>query len=104
MQLHVNWLSDQSDAFLPMTLRIEDGRAASLTPAQGCDPGDLYLTDGFIDSHAHVYDGATDLGIPVDDIGYKTGVHLVIDAGSAGARLAARPSSMRSIIGRKASL
>lgn len=85
MQLHVNWLSDQSDTFQPMMLRIEDGRAASLTPAQDCDPGVLYLTDGFIDSHAHVYDGATDLGIPVDDIGYKTGVHLVIDAGSAGA-------------------
>ena len=45
----------------------------------------LYMSDGFIDAHAHVYDGATDLGIPADSIGLNTGVHLIADAGSAGA-------------------
>ncbi len=44
----------------------------------------LYYAPGFIDSHTHVYPGATDLGIPVDRIGLSTGVHLVVDAGSAG--------------------
>ena len=45
----------------------------------------LYMSDPFIDSHAHVYDGATDLDICADRIGYQTGVHLIVDAGSSGA-------------------
>lgn len=45
---------------------------------------DIYLAPGFIDSHAHIYPGATDLGIRADRIGLSTGVHLVVDAGSAG--------------------
>lgn len=71
----------------PMTLTVEDGTVRSLTPrAAGPDEEqNLYLSDGFIDGHAHVYDGATDLGVSVDRIGYQTGVHLVVDAGSAGA-------------------
>lgn len=51
-----------------------------------CSQGEsrLYLAPGFIDSHAHIYPGATDLGIPADRIGLATGVHLIADAGSAG--------------------
>lgn len=70
----------------PMQLTVEDGRVLGLdacAPRPGAEA--LYLSDGFIDSHAHVYDGATDLGVDVDRIGYETGVHLVVDAGSAGA-------------------
>lgn len=71
----------------PMTLTVRDGAALSLIPrAPGPnEENNLYLSDGFIDGHAHVYDGATDLGVNVDRIGYQTGVHLVVDAGSAGA-------------------
>lgn len=52
------------------------------------DTGDiqsqLYMSPGFIDAHTHVYPGASCLGISADLIGLKTGVHLVIDAGSSG--------------------
>jgi dihydroorotase len=49
----------------------------------GKDP-ELYLSPGWIDLHAHVYDGFTSISVPADDIGYPTGVHLIVDAGSAG--------------------
>lgn len=71
----------------PMTLVVRDGKVLELTPQLEpfSQEETLFLSDGFIDSHAHVYDGATDLGVSVDKIGYRTGVHLVVDAGSAGA-------------------
>lgn len=43
----------------------------------------LYLSPPWIDSHCHVFHGVN-FGILPDDIGYKTGVHLLVDAGSAG--------------------
>jgi dihydroorotase len=46
--------------------------------------GDLCICPGWVDLHAHVYDGMTSLGVPPDDVGLATGVHLVADAGSAG--------------------
>lgn len=70
---------------LPMELTLEDGVAQSLLPCEAVPGEKLYLSDGFIDSHAHVYDGATNLGVDVDRIGLQTGVHLVVDAGSSGA-------------------
>ena len=77
----------QNGTIRPMTLTLRDGRAEALLPRQPAadESQTLYLSDGFIDSHAHVYDGATDLGVSADRIGYQTGVHLVVDAGSAGA-------------------
>ncbi len=45
---------------------------------------DLYLSPGWIDLHTHVFDGFTSLSVPPDDVGLDTGVHLVVDAGSAG--------------------
>lgn len=85
-RLHVGvFRRDRSEAE-PMELLVRDGKAEALTPcAPSVQEETLYLSDGFIDSHAHVYDGATDLGINADRIGYRTGVHLVVDAGSAGA-------------------
>lgn len=66
-------------------LFIRSGKAEALLPFESNGQEDaLYMSDGFIDSHAHVFDGATDLGVNADLIGYKTGVHLIVDAGSAG--------------------
>lgn len=45
---------------------------------------DLYLSSGWIDLHTHVYDGVTSISVKADDVGLRTGVHLVVDAGSAG--------------------
>jgi dihydroorotase len=44
----------------------------------------LYISPPWIDFHCHVYHGFTSLGLKQDDIGYRAGVHLLIDAGSAG--------------------
>ena len=45
---------------------------------------DLYLSPPWIDSHCHVYHGVTSFGLKPDEVGYKQGVHLLADAGSAG--------------------
>lgn len=70
-------------SFRPALLHLERGCCQGLElRSQGMST--FYLAPGFIDSHAHIYPGATDLGIPADRIGLATGVHLVVDAGSAG--------------------
>ncbi|SFL67623.1 dihydroorotase [Paenibacillus sp. 1_12] len=45
---------------------------------------EFYLSPGWIDLHAHVYDGVANLSVPADAAGIHSGVHLVVDAGSAG--------------------
>ena len=44
----------------------------------------LFISPPWIDFHCHVYHGVTSLGLKPDEIGYKTGVHLLVDAGSSG--------------------
>jgi dihydroorotase len=69
-------------AFLQKTAeghRLERSPEADRLPAP-----DVYLSPGWIDLHAHVYDGVASLSVPADDVGLNTGVHLVVDAGSAG--------------------
>ncbi len=44
----------------------------------------LYLSPGWIDLHTHIYDGFGMFGINADDIGIKTGVCMVVDAGTTG--------------------
>jgi dihydroorotase len=58
----------------------------------------VYLSPGWIDLHAHVYDGMTSISVPPDDVGLKTGVHLVVDAGSAGE--ATLPGFMKYVVPR----
>lgn len=43
-----------------------------------------YIGPGWVDLHTHVYDGVTELGLPADRVGLDQGVHLLVDAGSAG--------------------
>ncbi len=45
----------------------------------------LFLSAPWIDSHCHIFYGTTSFGLRPDDIGLKTGVHLLVDAGSVGA-------------------
>ncbi|MEV1245910.1 hypothetical protein [Nonomuraea sp. NPDC049750] len=47
-------------------------------------PGDLWIGPGWVDLHAHVYDGMTVISVPPDRAGLDQGVHVVADAGSAG--------------------
>lgn len=48
------------------------------------DQPELYISPGWIDLHTHVFDGFTELGVPADSVGLNTGVHMLVDAGSAG--------------------
>jgi dihydroorotase len=48
------------------------------------EPTDRYISPGWVDLHAHVYDGFTTLSVHPDVAGYRSGVVLVADAGSAG--------------------
>lgn len=79
----VQAFQSSSGSFVPALLHLEGGRCLGLEERRLGDSG-LFMAPGFIDSHAHVYPGATDLGIPADRVGLSTGVHLVVDAGSAG--------------------
>lgn len=45
---------------------------------------EFYLSPGWIDLHGHVYDGVANLSVSADTAGIHSGVHLVVDAGSAG--------------------
>jgi dihydroorotase len=47
--------------------------------------GECFLCPGFIDLHTHVLDAFTILGVKADLAGLCQGVHLLADAGSAGA-------------------
>lgn len=44
----------------------------------------MYLSPGWVDLHAHVYDGVTQISVRPDRVGLDQGVHLLADAGSAG--------------------
>ncbi|MFI8003560.1 amidohydrolase/deacetylase family metallohydrolase [Streptomyces sp. NPDC086010] len=73
-------------------IAVRDGRiSAVLAPgttggvcAEYVDAHGLLVTPGLIDLHAHVYDGATGLGIAADLAGIGSGVTTVVDAGSSG--------------------
>jgi len=45
---------------------------------------EFYLSPGWIDIHTHINDGFGLFGTNADDIGYKTGVCMLVDAGTVG--------------------
>jgi dihydroorotase len=74
-----------------MTVRITDSGAAVCPPGE-IHPDDLvYRCDGAIlapglaDIHVHAYRGATPIGIGLDERSARSGVTVIVDAGSAGA-------------------
>lgn len=85
--MRVQVIDPQANAVYPGELvRDAGGFRLNRLPAAdllGQQP-DLYLSPGWIDLHTHVYDGVTPLSVKADDVGLRTGVHLVVDAGSAG--------------------
>ena len=83
-QIAVNLYDYKKKTYNPGVLNIEDEQVLS-AEENSLSEGGLYVCPGIIDSHTHVYPGVTDLGICADDIGICKGVHLVVDAGSAGA-------------------
>jgi dihydroorotase len=82
-KLAINLFDPKSRSYSAKNLHLDGRRFAGFSDTDDL-PGQLYVSPGFIDAHAHVYPGATCLGIRADLIGLRTGVHLVIDAGSSG--------------------
>jgi len=49
------------------------------------DSTELFIGPGWVDLHAHIYDGMTSLSVHPDRVGLAVGVHVLADAGSSGA-------------------
>jgi len=83
-----------------MDVAVRDGRIAAVRagiPAadarQVVDVSDLYVTPGLIDIHVHVFSTtgmpeawAGDNSVRPDDLGFRSGVTTMVDAGSSGWR------------------
>ncbi|MCU1477825.1 MAG: hypothetical protein JWQ64_2518, partial [Subtercola sp.] len=67
-------------------LTIDARGAASVRPAETSDRRQpiACISPGWVDLHAHVYDGTTQISVHPDRVGLNQGVHTVADAGSAG--------------------
>jgi dihydroorotase len=77
---------DQAGAS-PRALRRQDGTLKLGDPVGvGTVTADeaLYVSPGWVDMHAHVYDGVTQISVHADRVGLDNGVHVLADAGSAG--------------------
>ncbi len=48
------------------------------------DAEGMIVTPGLIDAHAHVADTITEVSVPPDEIGVRTGVTTIVDSGSTG--------------------
>lgn len=82
-KIAINLFDPKSRSYSAKNLHLDNRRFTGFSDTDDL-PGRLYMSPGFIDAHAHVYPGASCLGISADLVGLKTGVHLVIDAGSSG--------------------
>lgn len=87
----VKALSQRVNIVDPKDMKIISGELAvgegkvSISPLPDVPPsGDLYVSPPWIDAHCHIYHGMTSFGLRPDDIGYRQGVHLLVDAGSSG--------------------
>ncbi|MGY2727092.1 amidohydrolase family protein [Thermostichus sp. OS-CIW-26] len=71
-------------------LRVEEGKIAAIgrhLPVCGAEVVDLrgqLLTPGWIDIHTHVFTSVGDFCLPADEVGIRSGVTTVVDAGTSG--------------------
>jgi dihydroorotase len=76
----------------PADVLVADGQIQAVLPsgqaapraATVLDGAGAYLSPGWIDLHAHIYPGVSEIGLEPDRVGLCRGVHLIVDAGSAG--------------------
>lgn len=70
---------------------IQDGRIIEITPAGRAHGQKIiechgaYVSSGWIDLHVHAFPEFEPYGDEIDEIGIKTGVTTIVDAGSCGA-------------------
>lgn len=67
-----------------------DGRLSLSVPPARAEAGESlrtgrFISPGWVDLHAHVYHAVTPISVDPDRAGLDQGVHLLVDAGSAGA-------------------
>lgn len=76
-----------TDAALGELTALADGRysLSPVAPASSGDRPNRFIGPGWVDLHAHVYNAVTPISVDPDRVGLDDGVHLVADAGSAGA-------------------
>lgn len=82
--LAVNAYDALENRVFPATAHLADGKL-TLTPLpEGGAQSQWYLSPGWIDIHTHIFDGVGLFGTTADEIGWKTGVCMVADAGTVG--------------------
>jgi dihydroorotase len=88
--MNVNVIDPERQRVFPAELKKAES-GFLLNPVTGAGIGEtgILLSPGWIDLHCHVFHGMTSLGVNPDQIGIRSGVHLLVDAGSAGAETAA---------------
>lgn len=72
-------------------LLVDQGKVVAIGSQVECsadvetvDLGGLLLTPGWIDAHTHVFDTIGDFCLAADDVGIRSGVTAVADAGTSG--------------------
>lgn len=78
--MKINYVDSLKKIIYP--IEIEDNRNQLRDMVNRGD--ELYLSSPWIDFHCHIYEWVTSFGLNPDSIGYQKGVHLLVDAGSAG--------------------
>jgi len=82
--LSVQAYDAMSNSFYPARIRKRNGKYHAEKSGASDPVSDLYLSPGWIDLHTHINDGFGLFGTNADDIGYKSGVCMVVDAGTVG--------------------
>jgi dihydroorotase len=84
-ELSVRVVDPSSPGTRAARLQIDAAGTARLIdePDQAAKP-ELHVGPGWVDLHAHVFDGSTQISVHPDRVGLDHGVHTVVDAGSAG--------------------
>jgi len=82
----------QADIDTILDIGISDGKIAVIgeqldasTDTRLLDASDCLVTPGLIDFHTHVFYGGGSWSVDADELGPRTGVTTMVDAGSAGA-------------------
>ncbi|WP_159085759.1 amidohydrolase/deacetylase family metallohydrolase [Aeromicrobium chenweiae] len=87
-QTPVAVIDPQGSGTTVATLQVSAAGQAELVDERPQQPGEttpeLFISPGWVDLHAHVYDGTTQISVHPDRVGLDHGVHTVADAGSAG--------------------
>ncbi|MEN6313444.1 MAG: hypothetical protein ABFD25_04255 [Clostridiaceae bacterium] len=82
--LPVKMYDAENNCFKTGVIRKVNGKYCLDQTGANDKTADIYLTPGWIDIHTHINDGFGIFGTNGDDIGYKTGVCMLVDAGTVG--------------------